>query len=384
MVLKAPGTGIFCVTIVLIVGLFLIIGPAVTLSGDPGEAAASEHQETQEKKHHILVDLFNEYKAGEEPPSLTDPTLIHIGLYVAEITKIEPKDNTFTIEGYLDLRWQDERLTHMGVMTGHPAHFMEHAAEKVVEHIWWPDVTFTNGVGREVIENQELIVKSDGTVEYKQKFQQRLEVNFDLTKFPFDKQKLVVEIESFSWPSKLVKFVKWDTKTGFSTKYEIPAWHTEDMKVSVEDVEEEREHKSFSQFKATIEVERNTQYYLWKIMLPLIVIMTISWCVFWVDHENIGNRMEILLAVLLTWVAYQFIISQDLPKLGYLTYLDYLFLLSFFFITSVFVQAVIVYVLLTRGGQSKERAERINNHCKWAYPTAYFLIMTGFSVLYLA
>ena len=118
-------------------------------------------------------------------------------------------------------------------------------------------------------------------------------------------------------------------------------------------------------------------------MLPLIVIVAISWCVFWVNLENIGNRMEILLAVLLTWVAYQFIFSQDLPKLGYLTYLDYLFLLSFFFIASVFLQAVIVSVLLISGGQSRIRAERINNHCKWAYPTAYGLITIGFNVLYL-
>ena len=341
-------------------------------------------RETAGKKHQLLVDIFNEYKAGEEPPGLTEHTPVHVGLYVAEITAIEPKENTFTIEGYLDLKWQDERLTQMGLMNGHPTHFMEQAAERVVGHIWWPDLIFSNGVGRKIIENQDLIVHPDGTVEYKQKFEQKLEAHFDLKRFPFDKQRLEIEIESFSWPSTLVKILKWDSWSGFSTKYEIPAWQTEDMRITVEDVQEEREHERFSLFKATINVERRYQYCLWKIMLPLIVIVAISWCVFWVNLENIGNRMEILLAVLLTWVAYQFIFSQDLPKLGYLTYLDYLFLLSFFFIASVFLQAVIVSVLLIRGGQSRIRAERINNHCKWAYPTAYGLVMICFNVFYLA
>ena len=320
----------------------------------------------------------------KNPPGLTEPTPVHVGLYVAEITAIEPKENTFTIEGYLDLKWQDERLTQMGLMNGHPTHFMEQAAERVVGHIWWPDLIFSNGVGRKIIENQDLIVHPDGTVEYKQKFEQKLEAHFDLKRLPFDKQRLEIEIESFSWPSTLVKILKWDSWSGFSTKYEIPAWQTEDMRITVEDVQEEREHERFSLFKATINVERRYQYCLWKIMLPLIVIVAISWCVFWVNLENIGNRMEILLAVLLTWVAYQFIFSQDLPKLGYLTYLDYLFLLSFFFIASVFLQAVILSVLLIRGGQSIIRAERINNHCKWAYPTAYGPVMICFNVFYLA
>ena len=104
MILKASETRMFCVTPVLIVALCFIIEPFVTLGAESGTEAASEHEgasgKPPEKKHQILVDIFNEYKAGKEPPDLTEPTPVHVGLYVAEITA-KTEENTFTMRATL-------------------------------------------------------------------------------------------------------------------------------------------------------------------------------------------------------------------------------------------------------------------------------------------
>jgi len=51
----------------------------------------------------------------EKPPYVTAPnpfgqTVVDIGLYVYEIAHIDPAENTYVMEGFVDLVWCDPRL----------------------------------------------------------------------------------------------------------------------------------------------------------------------------------------------------------------------------------------------------------------------------------
>ena len=65
--------------------------------------------------------------------------------------------------------------------------------------MWWPEVTLVNEVHAREMENEELIIYADGTVEYEEKSHAQLEAHYNLRKFPFDRQVLEIEIESFAW-----------------------------------------------------------------------------------------------------------------------------------------------------------------------------------------
>ena len=81
------------------------------------------------------------------------------------------------------------------------------------------------------------------------------------------------------------------------------------------------------------EIERDFQYYLFKVIFPIILILLVSWSVFWIHPKELESKLTITIVCLLSLIAYNFVIDEDLPKLSYLTILDYVVLLSYVFAT---------------------------------------------------
>lgn len=113
-----------------------------------------------------------------QSPNPHGPTIADISLYVYEIGELDPGENTFFMEGFLDLTWCDPRLrfnaTAENVTT---KYFLEEDAEKELQYIWFPDVFLVNEVFPRRIENEEIIIDTDGTIEYREKFGVKLMVS---------------------------------------------------------------------------------------------------------------------------------------------------------------------------------------------------------------
>ena len=80
-----------------------------------------------------------------------------------------------------------------------------------------------------------------------------------------------------------------------------------------------------------ITIERNFQHYLWKIMLPVFLILCVAWYVLWIPTEKYEARLNTSIIALLALIAYNFVFQDDIPKLEYLTDLDRFILLSYIF-----------------------------------------------------
>jgi hypothetical protein len=161
--------------------------------------------------------LFLDHPAYVSSPNPAGPVIVDIGLYVHGISDLDPGANTFAMEGYLDLIWCDARTKFNSTSAGKDVHiYLENDAEKELEEIWWPAVTFVNEAKRRVVENQKLLITADGTVEYREKFYVTLSSSYDMKRFPFDEQILVAEIESFAWSSDHLQFHIEDDLVGFS------------------------------------------------------------------------------------------------------------------------------------------------------------------------
>ena len=78
-----------------------------------------------------------------------------------------------------------------------------------------------------------------------------------------------------------------------------------------------------------IDIERNSFSYILKFAFPIVFIVLISWGVFWIDPRDIKTRAELSIISLLSLIAFNFVISDKLPDLNYLTLLDSLVLTSY-------------------------------------------------------
>ena len=236
---------------------------AVTVLERPGSCGQAVHGNMTISGREKLADLpLNELLIKlEKPPYVTAPnpfgqTVVDIGLYVYEIAHIDPAENTYVMEGFVDLVWCDPRLrfelnesdpfdqrTHI---------FLEKDAERELEHIWWPTLFFVNEIMPRRIENEEVIIYSDGTVEYREKFGVELSTNYDMRKFPFDTQILIAEIESFAWTSKDMIFHLEEDLVGFSSEFEVPEFNIEKVEEHLEVRMEPRDRYSFSELVAEV------------------------------------------------------------------------------------------------------------------------------------
>ena len=79
----------------------------------------------------------------------------------------------------------------------------------------------------------------------------------------------------------------------------------------------------------TIFVEREYNYYLIKILIPIIIILIVCWSVFWINISQIESRLTISVVCLLALIAYNVIVADSLPMIGYATVMDYIILSSY-------------------------------------------------------
>ena len=80
-------------------------------------------------------------------------------------------------------------------------------------------------------------------------------------------------------------------------------------------------------------IERKHGYYVFKVIVPIILILLICWGSVWIDPKEIESRLTITIVCLLSLIAYNFVIDSEMPKLEYLTVMDWIILISYIYAT---------------------------------------------------
>lgn len=122
-----------------------------------------------------------------------------------------------------------------------------------------------------------------------------------------------------------------------------------------------------SRFIFSFAGERHLTYYLVRILLPIIVIILVSWFTFFL--KDYTKRIDLASGNLLLFIAFSFTIASDLPRLGYLTLMD-TFLIATFVITGLVVLANVVLKRLQREKRDV-LVNKIDTIGLWGYPIFY-------------
>jgi hypothetical protein len=353
--------------------------PRAAATGQYPEILGARCADVAYPSQALTPDAMGE-AASVTPPNSQGPTLVHIGLYLDQITEVDEGSNSYKLQGFLDLIWCDPRLAFDGTESDSSAKiFLEEEASQMLTQVWSPNLEFVNEEEPAAPENLTLLIHPDGTVEYRSKVSATLASRFDLHAFPFDEQDLLVEIESFEWASDTLTFLAQDGMVGFSDEFYIPEWHVIDIGERIECKREPRDHSEFSEFMATIHVQRDPGVYVTKVMIPLGVIILISMIIFWMDPDAFEERLGASMTGLLTAVAYQFVASQNLPRHIYSTYLDAFVFLSFLVIVFGIGETVSAKYLFKNG--KEQQAQWMDRTARWFMPLLYIVMIIA---LYLA
>lgn len=307
------------------------------------------------------------------PPDPDGPTEIRAGLFIKDIKDIDAVQSSYWFRGVLTFSWCDPRLAFDPDVEG-TSERMLFGAEVATEPVWRGRGFMVNLVGDAEDTARVLRIRYDGTTRGSANLSARLASDFDLRRFPFDRQDLLLEIESYIWDATQVVVVSDDARTGFAEAFDIPEWKVVEVRANVAPVDVVRSDKPFSRLTLTIEVQRKSGFYLWKVMLPLLIIVMLSWSVFWMVGEPFGMRVRLTATGVLTVVAYQFAVAKDLPRVGYLTLMDKVTVISFMLLAITVVES---HLASRVHAEDPAWAERVDRAARWIFPLSYATLLAG-------
>jgi len=305
----------------------------------------------------------------ERPEAEKGPTQVFVGIWIVDITNIDSAQQNFTADIAVVLRWKDVRLAHTGTGLAHYA----------LDQIWTPRVGIaneTNSVVRKFPESAE--VEPDGTVLYRQRYVGSFTQPLRLQSFPFDRQDFGIQFVAIRYQPDEVAFVpdeNWirdgvPQAAGMSPSVTLADWTVErwDAKASVYTLTPRMQYSGYV-FEFT--ARRNVEYYILKVILPLILIVMMSWSVFWTEPTNSNTQFSIAVTSMLTLIAYRFAVDTQLPRLPYMTRLDVFFLISTLLVFFSLIEVLVTTVL--DNNDQLARAKKLDRYCRVIVPIIFII-----------
>jgi hypothetical protein len=246
------------------------------------------------------------------PPSLDGEKIpIQIALDVINLSDIDEVAQRFRVVAYLLAKWKDPRLAFV------PKAAWEKFRVYHPDEVWMPHFDFANGVVPHSASDVTLRVFPDGTVKYYERSSAELSNSFHLRGFPFDSQRLEILIHPPVSEAALVSLLSPASGPSISVEERVYSslaeWAIVGVLANAEQIFAFGTETT-SQMRFTIEVKRKFNFYIWKVFLPLLLMVLLSWTVFWIDSSELSSQVTISVTTVLTVIAFAFAISTNLPK----------------------------------------------------------------------
>ena len=188
-------------------------------------------------------------------------------------------------------------------------------------------------------------------ITYRKSTSYNIKNNFNLKSFPFDKQRIILELSNdrYSLDEWKAQPTSWTliTATQFMKDNPISGWDITDFNLKYKEYYDPLYQDFTDGFEMVFEIERKSGYYVFKIILPIILILMVCWSVVWIDPKELESRLTITIVCLLSLIAYNFVIDKDLPKLEYFTVLDWIIFVSYIYATIPNFLSIISFRLLS-------------------------------------
>lgn len=327
-------------------------------------AAVSVAQDLNSADAHLI---------SERPTETGEATVIHVSLYVIDIASIDDAGQEFSLDMFVNVAWRDSRL-------GLPADKRSGESRTLpLSEVWSPRALIVNDRG--ISPQLPMIVEVDdlGNVQYRQRLSGELAVDFELHEFPFDTQRLPIDIVSYQYSPENVRFESKIVGSRDEGDFSAEGWRFRILEPELGEFSIPAAGIVRPRLTYVIEAQRVSRFYLLTMFLPVSLIVFMSWTAFWLQPDLVPSRVGISTASIFSLIAFGYSIRASLPHISYMTRAD------------IFVTGCMLLVFLALGAavlgsrwasaDEMQRALRVNAITRWLYIALFGVVAVSTMVL---
>ncbi|MBE9563370.1 MAG: extracellular solute-binding protein, partial [Proteobacteria bacterium] len=319
----------------------------------------------QELEDESIVIVNNNY--------MYKTKVIYAGIDINEISNLNIKNSSYLIDFYIWFRHKEDFDNS--------------------------EIEFTNSIKPIKLGKPVAETISDGMVYQAYRIKAKFGSNFQFYDYPFDLQNLQIkfrhptltrerliyvideigmrEISNEAIVKKLDRTQAFESITEWSVR--SASFHQDVMKdestlgnplffLSNSNIE-------YSRFNANILIKRNIMSFIIKNMLPVLILLVLSYIVFFMSPQELTPRIAISLNSLLAVAFFHLKMSSALPGIGYLVALDYAFYAIYVLIVSAVLVTLLSYKLQPKDSDEiKPKVKLVMLFGRIGYPSAFLLI----------
>jgi len=245
-----------------------------------------------------------------------------------ELRNISPSDETYQVRFRLYVVWApplnslfEKHVSSAKEKSSGYISLTQDEVDEFVKSITIPEISFPAAISTENTDPPSIRVysKFGGFALWNAAYTIDHAHTFDLRRFPFDVHDMpfrVAQNNGLTWSL-------------FDLTVQSVQFHRDALESTEWTIRQPRiKRVSTKQSKIILQVERKSSFYIQNIVGIMSALSILGFSVFAMDEESLPDRVNTILTLLLTAVAFKFAIGDSIPKVGYNTIFDRFFLMN--------------------------------------------------------
>ncbi len=265
------------------------------------------------------VDAPQVRPGSGEPNSTTVlrlPIIVQTGIKLQQIVAIDQQNEIMTAVGTIKMGWQDPRLAfspdecNCQVKEYTDTSFSDFLKETGGD---WPAYTFFNQQGNRWSLSRLVEIMPNGSVNYNERFSTNFQLNFDFKPYPFDTEEFYIHVDML-YPEDRYVMVPMEGFSEIDPENGEDEFILTDFDTSVSSVISSRIFPT-SRFTFHWSAPRYKMYYIFRIFIPILLIIVISFITFLL--KDFTRRIEVASGNVLLFIAFSWSLAEEYPRMGY-------------------------------------------------------------------
>ncbi len=308
----------------------------------------------------VLIALLAAGQVQAQDNDFVGP--VYVSVVILDVDAISSADQSFTINYYAQFRWTDPELAHPG----------PDSIRRDLNDIVAPRFLLLNQQKTWSSLINVVDISPEGEAIYRQRLWGDFSQPLNLRDFPFDAHTFELPILAIGDLGEEVTLLPDPVRPSLIVSelsvadWEISGGQAEARVIKLTD------EAVGDGFVFSFEAKRLFDHHVIKFIIPLILIVAMSWIVFWIDPTESGSQLSVAVTAALTLIAYHIALAGKLPDIPYLTRMD-----LFLFCSTLLVFAALLEVVITSrlaGGHREILARRLDLVCRIVFPVAYMAV----------